>query len=381
MNVIVFGSAGYNTLGVIRNLAHKSDIKTFLLLIKSSQMRATLMSNACKDYKIVKNAKEGITYLDKYFNSQEKAIILPTSDLAEYYLDKNYNLLKNRFTFPNAGKQGRVGELMDKILMTDIARKNGISVPYSLHYDKNSELPDTVPYPCIIKPLKSISGNKVDIKICQNRAELLEAINTSTHTQEFIIQQYIKREYDILLIGCRLLSGEIFLAGIFKKLRWVSNGEDGSWGIITNSIEEYIDKTKTIKFLQSLDYFGPFSIEYGVENNIPYFFEINLRNDGTSHYFNCLNINLPYTWIKGCINPHIDYTASKPTKEFYFIDEFGDFTNIMTTKLTFKQWRKDFNQAKVFKYFSKSDLLPFLFMAPRRIGKTLFLIIKNILNK
>lgn len=381
MEVVVFGKAGYNTLGVLRSFK-KQNIDTFLLLIHSKQMKTILCSNAITRFKIVTSEEEGVNFLLNYYSNEEgKTVIIPTSDSAESILDWHYHELINRYYFPNCGKVGQVNLIMDKKIMTDYAKENNIAVPYSVHYSKSEIIPDYIPYPCIIKPQKSIMGSKADIRVCRNQRELERAIQDAYSTHSFLIQQYILKEYDILLIGCRLNStGQVFLPGIFKKYRWISNGEDGSWGIITSHIEQYFNKENIIGFLNDLNYFGPFSIEFGVMDNIPYFFEINLRNDGTSHYFNKLQVDIPYIWSLDCMGKDVTSLCSPLDIDYYFIDEFGDFLNVFTTKLTIKKWVKDLRKATAFKYYSESDSKPFWRMLPRRVGKTIYLIFKSILK-
>lgn len=60
-------------------------------------------------------------------------------------------------------------------------------------------------------------------------------------------------------------------------------------------------------FINSIGYVGPFSVELGHSNNKNYFFEINLRNDGTSHYFYKAGIYIPYFFYQECLKINILY--------------------------------------------------------------------------
>lgn len=374
--VIVFGGAGYNTLGVLRSFKKKS-ITPFLLIIKSVQLKATISSKAVKDFKIVNTAEEGVQFLLEGYNvyGNNTPVIIPTSDKAESALDNAYRLLSGKYIFPNAQEEGRVTYLMNKQLMTRIAEKHGIYVPKTFCISSEKSIPDAIPYPCFVKPLKSIAGSKGDIKICHTKEELISVIAAS-NGRSYLVQQYIRKDFDILLNGCRQISnGRVIFQGIFKKYRWSENGGDGSWGIITSNISEYINQKDIESFMSELNYYGPFSIEFGVKDDIPYFFEINLRNDGTSHYFNLLNDHISYLWYLDAINHQVFDLSSKGVIEYTFIDELGDFINIFTTNLTLKQWLWDMKDAKIYKYFDKKDKLPFFRMLPRRILKVIYLII------
>ena len=75
----------------------------------------------------------------------------------------------------------------------------------------------------------------------------------------------------------------ILIPGVFKKLRW-DESNDGSYGYLMPF--KYDNNYKAIRlFLESINYVGLFSFEFGECEDILYFYEANLRNDGTSHYF------------------------------------------------------------------------------------------------
>lgn len=374
-DIIIFGRPGYNTLGLIRCL-QRDGINFFLLIVQFNSLYATLLSKGVNRYKIVKTEEEGIDFLLKMADSC-KRVIIPTSDKVELLLDKNFDLLKENYFFPNAGTSGRVAFCMDKYVMLGYAKQNDIIIPYTCVYNIDDELPNNIVFPCLIKPKTSCNGSKADIAICETRDELVCALRKSKVTQSFLIQEYVKKDYDILVIGCRLQSsGKVVYQGVFKKERWSEVGGDGSFGLIDANVSNYVDVDKLTKFLVDLDYFGPFSLEFGCTNGKLYFFEINMRNDGTSHYFAKLGTNVALLWALDALG--MDVSSKKYYKgEMFFIDEIGDVVNVFTTKLKFKDWIRDFRRAKVYKYFDKSDILPFLFLFPRRFLKTIWLILKK----
>lgn len=376
-NVIVFGRSGYNTLGVMRSF-HQYGITPFLLIVKSVQLRSTICSNTVKEYKIVDSEEQGVQFLlERQGFVCGKTVIIPTSDKVESELDKAFDVLKEHYIFPNAKIAGRVSHFMNKDVTTAIAAKYGIKVPQTYCISSVNEIPSTLLFPCLIKPQKSIDGSKSEIRICDTKEELIRSIDTSLK-HKFLVQEYIQKDFDILLNGCRLLSnGETILQGIFKKFRWSSNGGDGSWGVITSDIEKYIDRNNVESFLRELDYYGPFSMEFGVKDNVPYFFEINLRNDGTSHYFNLLGCHIAVYWSMDALARIMGIKPLENKIEYSFISEFDDFINIFTSNLTLKKWFSDLKNAKIYKYYDRHDNFPFFRFAPRRIVKSFYTILTS----
>lgn len=375
-NIIVFGKNSYNTLGVVRSLGEKN-IPFFLLLLSSKEINYLRASRYVKKYKKVKTIAEGLEYItsNELTINSKKTIIIPTNDNIASELDRNYDLLHHKYIFPNVGEQGGINRFMDKYLMTENAIKSGLNAPVTIEYILGDIIPDNIPFPCIVKPLKSIEGNKKEIRICKTILQLQDYFESPLLTTRFLIQEYINKEYDLLLIGCRFFNKGTLFPALFKKQRWFSTGEDGSFGMITTNVSQYLDEKAIRLFLDSMNYCGPFSIEFGVQNNTPYFFEINLRNDGTSHYFNKANINIPYMWVMGCSDNKYDYDVIN-AMEYYFIDEFGDILNVFTKKISFFEWMFDLKRSSVFKYYDKKDLKPFFLILPKMILRIIYRVTK-----
>lgn len=370
---IIFGGANYNTLGVIRCMTAQR-IPFFLLLVSTSRFNMVLLSHGVTNYQIIKTEKDGIDFLLKNKEQNQNAVVFPTSDKAESLLDIYFDDLKEIYIFPHTSFAGGVNAIMDKCLQVQLAKQAGLNTPETIFYTRGTKLPvKSIIYPCIIKQANSTTGQKKILKICYNEMDLKSAIASNHHTQDFVIQRFINKDYELLLIGCRMPNGDIWIPGVFKKLRWYLNGGDASFGIISTKVTQYFQQLKEVQtFLCELGYVGPFSIEFGIENNTPFFYEINLRNDGTSHYFHKAGIFIPYIYYLASINRlQVSDYAIRPI-EYKFIDEFGDIVNLRATDLSVLQWLKDLKQAKVYKYYLKQDVKPFLAIAPRRILSSIY---------
>lgn len=379
--IIVFGENGYNTLGVVRALGI-ADLQFYLILINNLRLHNYVaLSKYVKNCQCVNNVKEGLEYILQNLRRDEKSVIIPTSDRIESELDENYDRLITDFIFPNAGGQGQVIKLMNKMLMGKIASECGISVPWSIEYDKTEKIPGTISYPCLVKTINSINTHGKRIKRCDSETELRTFISQNYDIDRFLIQQYINKEYDVLVIGCRNMTGETYLPAIFKKERWFLDGDDGSFGIVSSDVNKYVNTANFEKFLSAINYSGPFSIELGVIDGKAFLYEINLRNDGTSHYFLTLGINMQYLWIASLCDDLIRPKVTCETQECYFIDEFGDILNVFRGKITLTKWYRDLKRANAFKYYNKLDKKPLRRIIPYMVSLITYKLVKIILHR
>lgn len=106
---------------------------------------------------------------------------------------------------------------------------------------------------------------KQDMKICNNHKELENALdNLKGRVVQVEVQDYIEKEYEIVLMGCVLRSGGIVIPGtIYKTREWPIQGvtsatimKSGIDGVDFNTIKNFIEQT---------GYYGIFSIEYAVK--------------------------------------------------------------------------------------------------------------------
>lgn len=366
--IIVFGSHGYNTLGTIRGLATCGQ-EVFLLLVGGSRFYNVTQHSRYIDYMhCAANNEEALGWLKDNRNKLKGSVVYPTSDSAESLLDISYNELCDYYYFPHGNRQGEVTRLMDKNLQASMAIEAGLNVPecYELLAGGSKT---SLYFPCLLKSKASIAGSKRDMAVCRSEEELRTCLKAARHTQEFIAQQFIDKEYDLLLIGCAMPDGEVLIPGLFKKERWQQLGGDGTYGLITTCVEKYFGQLEAARhFVKNLHYVGPFSMEFGVEKGKAYFYEINLRNDGTSHYFHQAGIYIPY-WFATAVQggDYRQLVKTKCEREYCFIDEFEDFLNVFRISLSLKKWLRDLRHATVYKYYDKQDSKPFKKLLPKQI--------------
>lgn len=375
IKVIVFGNDSYNSAGTIRCLGEAGYSPTMIVVSQKSRT-AVSRSRYIGNYYQVSDVESGVELLMALRVKGIKQYIFATSDKIATVLDREYDDLIDYYIFPNCGGKGHLTEMMDKSTMCQLAAQSGITVPFSVPYKVGESIPDTVVYPCLVKPLKSITGSKQDIKHFASKEELEDYFSENHLTKEFLIQQYIEKEYEILIIGCRTESRKTYLPAYLHVDRSVGEGDVDSAGFISQGLPSTLDSVNIDNFLDKLNYTGPFSIELGFEKGKLYFFEINLRNDGTINYYTKIGVNVPLMWLDNDIK--ID--NSKPPKAYY-IDEFGDFLNVLRGKISFVKWLKAFRKATVFKYYDSKDKGPFKTFAPLQIRIVLSSILRKLTGR
>lgn len=363
--IILWAVDDFNSLGVIRQLGNQG--LDLLFLIKGNANIAA-KSKYCTHYIETETLQDGYNYLLTNFSNEKiKPIILLSGDDTMTFVDQHRSSLSPLFLLPGSKTEGIVTKYTDKNKMTSLAEKLGFLSPKSFYIKKDSLIDDII-YPCIIKPSHERPGhyNEFKYKICKDQLQLRYTLSLVNPESQFIVQQYIPKEKDILIYGLRLQSGEVILAGAFIKNR-LSADASGSFGYITNKIPIYIDAELITKFLCHIDYYGLFSFEYGVVGDKAYFFEVNLRNDGTSHYFYQLGANLPLAYVVDAANQDISHIQTTVNNEAWYIDELFDVENFLQGNLSYKQWKLDKRKATVFKYYDEHDMVPYNIMKQNRL--------------
>lgn len=374
--VIIWGADDFNTLGLLRQLS-RPEVELFFL-IRGKPSYAS-MSKYCRNSHQVDSLDDGKKYLLQNFSSEEyKPIIIASSDGIITYIDQHRYELEPYFILPGTIQSGLIGKYIDKNNMGELANQHGFLCPKSQFIKWDSDI-SNIEYPCIIKPSHEQPGfyNEFKFKLCRNPRELKNVLCNVRKNSEFILQQYIEKELDLLVYGARLRNGKTILAGAFIRDRWADSGSS-SHGYLTDKIPLSANVEGINSFLSSIDYYGPFSFEYGLIGDKAYFFEVNLRNDGTSHYFYQAGANIPLAYVYSCIG--IDYsivpTSVKATPQYY-IDELFDVENVLHRRLSYKQYKKDKQKATIFKYFDVNDIEPWQYVKKRRFK----IIVKDIILK
>lgn len=357
MQIIIWGADNYNTLGLLRQLAN-SELQVCFANTGRKQLCASA-SKYCTQYVEIPINTEGLQYLIKLVSSLSgRPVLIPAGDATAEFVDQNKKQLLNYFILSGTVEQGLLTKVDDKNVMSELARRHKFNVPYSIPYTTETIVPDDFIFPAVLKPVITSNGvNEFKYRVIND----IESLNHFKHylnpANTYILQQFIPKTNDILIYGVRLTGGEVFLAGRYIKDRWSDDG-GGSHGRIVVDIPVEFNLNGIKSFLEEIDYHGLFSVEYGLSNEIPWFYEFNLRNDATSHLFYQAGANLPLKWCYDCLG--ITKSVSTAVEgEHWNINEIYDITNVFKGHISYAEYRRQRRQANVFHYFDAIDKRPY----------------------
>lgn len=367
--VIVWSIDDFNTLGLMRELGG-AELDLFFLV--KGHAGFAVKSKYCKQYAETPTIEDGYKYLmENYVGASHKPVLIVSSDEIITFIDQHKEEFEKYFIIPGTTYKGNVEKYIDKNTMTALAEQIGILCPKSRAMTKDSDI-SGIEYPCLIKPSHQKPGhyNEFKFKICKNERALKRTLRFVRSDSEFILQQYIPKKLDLLVYGCRMWDGNTVLAGAFIRDRWADSGSS-SHGYFTKDIPVCADTSKIREFVETIDYHGPFSVEYGLLDDKAYFFEINLRNDGTSHYFYQAGANLPLAYVYSSVGLDYSEIPTEVSGTPCFIDELFDVENVLLGKIKRKTWKKDMAEATVFKYYDKDDVVPYEIAKKGRVKQIL----------
>lgn len=353
--IIVIGSAHHNTLGMLRSLGF-AGFKVDLILI-GHRKKFVSKSRYVNRLFVFSDFNELRQHLDaNYRNETQKTIIISCTDAVASFLDQRYEELKHRFDFFNSGDTGRITAYMNKEYQVRLAKEVGLQIPQSYVY--NGEINSSI-FPCLLKPLCSSKGGK-QVVICQNEVELLEGISSFKKNIEVLVQKFIKREHEIVVLGLSV-NGRIIIPGYILKHR------DFDGGTLYSSVKSICSLSRGLikrceDMINKLNYEGLFGIELIFCKGTYYFIEVNLRNDATTYALTKAGVNLPELYIKAK-SEKIHISENFAISEIKSIVEFNDFKHRKDFGISIFQWLREYFGASCKYYFNWRDPMPF-FYAP-----------------
>lgn len=361
--VIVVGNNHHNTLGIVRSLGRAGMSVSCYVVDAAIRNSFVGKSKYIHDFKLFKS----FDYLLEFMKREiidERIPVFTTSDAASDFIDTHYAELSQNYLLNSCGhRQGGISYWMNKEIMLSKAKECGLVVPNGVHFNTSFDLgaiPEDIVFPCIVKPQKSSLAGKNNFRICNNREQLEGAIvEVSEHCTEVLIQEYIKRDYEVLVMGMRSTNiNKTVIPGCLHKLRVCQHTKSLgmlAYAYTSGMVDPAIDVEAMRQFLDAIDYDGIFSMEFMIANGKAYFLEINLRNDGTQFCFEGAGVNLPMLWIKASLGEDIKSYKTCLDKK-YCVVEANYFRNV--------DWHhpltviKELRSTNLFALFDKKDWKP-----------------------
>lgn len=356
---IVFCVDHYNPLGLIRSLGEAGIFPVAILV-----SQAPVLINKCKyvsKLHTVESIEEGYcVLLNNYRGETSKPLIFTASDDIEEYLDERYDEVYEDFLFFDGGKAGQIKYFMDKHNIMIAAREAGLEVP-AAEVLNHGELPKNLPYPVITKSIAStVGGWKNDVYICKNDKELLEAYDKIL-SPLVLVEEYFDKENELCIDGICFDGGnKVYMPLKCNYIRF-SNKSYGNYMTMSLFSDSELHE-KIRKLLQITGFNGVFSIEFLVtkEKKLK-FLEINFRNSTWSYASTYAGANLPYIWARHKVGTPVDTNSLVLNDNpFTAMAEFPDFSeNVLSRKISFMKWLKDFRNCECPYVFNKKDNAPF----------------------
>lgn len=354
---IVTGTGTYNDIGVIRSLGEKR-IPVFYItneehifpIHKSKYIVQTLYCDLSE--------KEFIDTIKSVCIQQNAyGVIFPTSDITALYLDRNYETLKDFCTYSHA--HGQLEREMDKLQQVNRAVEAGLNVPSAISADARN-LPETINFPCIIKPLASVLGEKSDISICHDSVELSLAAGKYVEkgNDNVLIQDLIKDvKQEIAVTGVSLPDGEVIIRGVVKKRCIMGNGSTVYGKYYIDACHDLYDKIKG--YIQNVGYIGIFDMEFleDISGNY-HFIECNYRNGAYGYAVTASGFNMPYIFFKAIASQSWD--EPDKLRSVVFMEERSYILNLTQKRMSFWHWFKDVLSTDVFLWFNRKDMKPYI---------------------
>lgn len=373
---IVIGHDSLNALGLVQSLGREGvDVTAILECEKSELIRH---SNYAKEIIPVSNFEEAVVVLLTRFAGEEKIPVFPAADGVALTLNQNYERLEKHFLIEHSTGAYTIEQLMNKELQIELTIKHKFNVPYSVCVSKPFYVPETMVYPCIVKPLVSCLGDKRDILIAQNAEELKNILeHRISFSESVIIQQFIQRDYEYCMMGCAFKNGHVYIPLTDRPIKFNHKLHEASTinyiEPIAGEIAVEVEKIKTL--MNDVGYVGLFSVEFmhDKSKDIVYFTEINFRNDGTNSFIVHCGVNLPYLHYQDLLDlPHKIYTPISKTKKYIW--EGIHFSNLITRGITFREWFSDLKGVDGFLYYFKDDKAPFFYQFVNKILRKFHLV-------
>lgn len=361
MRLIILGNCLQNTVGLVRSLGEQGN-RVILLIepCKKSDCFIRFSKYVEKIHYLTRMEEAINVLLENYSNENEKSAVFCGSDPTISLLDANYDKLKDHFHIFNANNtQGRINEYLDKNKTFILAEKYGLPLIKTWRITGGESIPDDIIYPCITKGDNSVVSGKWDIHVCNSKEELAECLRDGV---TYLVQEFVKKDYEVSMTGISINHGkDIIIPGVIRKVRedLVRMGEFMRLDDCT--VYPHIDFDGIKKLIENIGYEGIFSVDMLVKDNIFYFLETNLRNDGLAYIYTAAGANLANLWVKYLKNKITleQLTNVKINTPFFLMHE-NDMYNIIEGKVSIWQWMKDFRKSGAFFIMNAKDPMPFI---------------------
>ena len=350
---IIIGTNHHNTFSMVRCFGEEG--QGVILYIYGAQNSYIASSIYVENVFYFPSASHAIETLILLLNKlKEKPVVIACSDEVSSQMDKRYDELIGKCYFFNAGGKGCITSFMDKQKQLCLARECGFLVPSSIDALPNDINTDSVNFPCFVKPKISIYGGK-NIAICYTKEDLISAIAQYSPNHNILVQDYLHKEGEIVVLGMSLGDNNI-VPGFVQKYREEKGGT--TYSIVRPISELHQNIVDACKLLiKKIGYQGLWGIECIKQGDEYFFLEINMRNDATTYSLKVAGVNLPFLYQQLIMYPDKELII-KPVKSIKSMVEFNDFNFVLKRKVGLFEWINDYKQSECKYFHSNVDPKP-----------------------
>ena len=373
MNTIILGINHNNTLGLIWSLGEAGHNIT--LLLHNSENNYVAKSRYISRIILLKHDDDVIEILQQVARGlSEKPVVFVSGDDDANLLNEHYAELSECCYFEGDGLDGRVNEYRNKDKGEQLAHKCGFEIPETVVVNKSDEIQSVkLKYPLFIKANNSINGGKAAMKKCDTISEATDFVKGLPESFfPLQVQEFIEKEYEIMLLGCSLYGGNRVICPVAnKKIRQFPKNTGGvSWSLSIevathNELKPLV--AKVTQYLKEINYTGNFSAEFLYSQGKYYFLEINLRNDGTSWLSTCSGYNLPDMVARSFERADVD-SDSCVFRSVHYMNIAYDIHYLINGAVKPLDWFRQLNQNTCYSHYNKNDKRPFFAYLKRYVN-------------
>lgn len=331
--VVVIGNSFATRLGVIRSVG---EIGCEVTVIDIAYYKTSNPSKPIDCYSKYVNqviffdrkyGREGLVQLllEKCADKNQKPIIIPTSDFTAVAIDNEE--IRKHFLVPYINNAvSSIEYWMNKANQKTIALQAGLNVAGSTIVEKKADsfvIPETVKYPCFIKPLASIGGGKQCLKRCDNKSDLQVVLKLAANhgINKFLVEDYLNIDEEYAVLGFSN-GNDVIIPGVIKFVRECQRHKGIAMVgevLPTDEFKGIVEKFAC--FIRKIGLVGLFDIDFFKCQGYFYFGELNLRMGGSGSAVFEMGVNLPAMFVKSVLGEKIDESKREISTSAIFVNE------------------------------------------------------------
>ena len=359
------GEAGYE-VEVLRIFQVRPKMRNLLKALKPDAY-----SKYVKGYYICISRRNNQRIVDKLIelaDKNRKMLLIPADDLVANIVDDNLEVLSEYYVLPHVNHmQGEINRLMSKGVQKEMALAAGLPVLNScvIRTERGEfDIPDSITYPCFMKPNISKNSSKSKMKRCDSKQELEDTLREYSQRKdvEMLIEDFVEIGKEYSLLGVSTKEG-VLGPGFFGAER---GGHKERRGVALigkilpcSEYQGLIDKLN--QFVASLNYEGLFDIDLiETTDGKMYFVELNMRFGASGYAVTQSGVNLPGMYADYMLlNKPLDLSSKVTESGKLFVSEKVMIEEYTKSFLTLSEMKQIMKETDIHFVMNKEDPVPY----------------------